>query len=123
MIALIAAVITCAGTVIAALITTRQRGPAGTVPVPVPNGPPIPVAQPGRGRISKSLWCGIAGLVLWVLPVLAYVVVLPGLYIGLREMRGPRKHTAAGLVLCITGLGLALINSAIGAYMGAHGQL
>lgn len=122
MITLVAALITGIGAVAAALITTRQRGPAGTVPVTA-GGPPVPAAQSGQGRTSKSLWCGIAGLFLWVLPVLGYLVILPGLYIGIRELRGPRRHTTTGLVLCIVGLGLALVNSAIGAYMGAHGQL
>jgi len=45
------------------------------------------------------------------------------LYIGIREMNGPRRRTGAGLAMCAVALVLLVINSAIGAYQGAHGQL
>jgi hypothetical protein len=111
--ALIAAVITCAGTVAAALITTRKAGPAGTVPVPATGTATAPV--------SKAFWLGLAGMAAWIIPVAAYVLVLPGLYIGIREQNGPRRLTAPGIGLCAVSLGLAVINSAVGAWQGAHG--
>jgi hypothetical protein len=113
--ALIAAVITCAGTVAAALITTRKAGPAGTVPAPATG------TATATAPVSKAFWLGLAGLAAWIIPVAAYVLVLPGLYIGIREQNGPRRLTAPGTVLCAVSLGLAVINSAVGAWQGAHG--
>lgn len=121
MLALIAAVISAIATIAAAVITTRRTGPAGAVPVAATvEGAAVPVAA---APVSKAFWLGLAGLILWIIPIAAYLAVIPGLYVGIREHDGPRRRTTAGIVLCALSLGLAAINSAIGAYQGAHGQL
>ena len=119
-VALAAALIGCIGSIAAALITTRQRGPAGVVAAPdVPQWQ----GQVPPGRTSKSFWLGIASLVTWTIPVFGVCTIIPGLYIGIREMNGPRTRTGAGVTMCVIALVLTVINSAIGAYQGAHGQL
>jgi hypothetical protein len=51
-------------------------------------------------------------------------VFRPGLVLGIKSLQGPRKGVAtAGIVLCIIGLVASIANAAIGAYLGATGQL
>ena len=124
-VALVAALIGCIGSIAAALITTRQRGPAG---VPEPVGlHPVHAAYLAQdtppARTSKAFWFGIASLVTWIIPIFGVCTIIPGLYIGIREMNGPRTRTGAGVTMCVIALVLTVINSAIGAYQGAHGQL
>jgi hypothetical protein len=46
------------------------------------------------------------------------------LVLGFKSLSGPRRGMAtAGIVLCIIGLVLTTANAAIGAYLGATGQL
>jgi len=121
-VSIIVALIGCASAIGAALITNHTRGPAA-----VRAADPGVLAQPAAmgttpGRVSRSLWLGLAGMLLWIIPVLGYLAVVPGLYIGIREHGGPRRGTAAGIALCSIGLAASLINSAVGAYQGAHGQ-
>ena len=85
-----------------------------------------PVGQPGRVspvKISVSLWLGLAGLILWIIPILGAFDLLPGLFIAIRDLRSPgtRRYAVAGLVLCLIAFTLTVINSAIGAYQGYHG--
>jgi len=117
-VALVAALIGCIGSIAAALITTRQRGPAG-----LPEVQPLTAPAMTTGRTSKAFGLGIASLVLWIIPILGICTVIPGLYIGIREMNGPRRRTGAGVAMCAVALVLLVINSAIGAYQGAHGQM
>ena len=86
-------------------------------------GQSLSYATPPVVKISKSLWYGLAGIVLWVLPILGYLVTLPGLFAAIRDVRSPgtRRHARIGLALCVLALVLTIINSAIGAYQGAHG--
>jgi hypothetical protein len=74
-------------------------------------------------KISASLWWGIAGIFLWLLPILGYIVTLPGLFIAIRDLRSPgaRRLATIGLLLCLLAFVLTITNSAIGAYQGAHG--
>jgi hypothetical protein len=85
-----------------------------------------PVGQPGGVRpvkISVSLWLGLAGLILWIIPILGALDLLPGLFIAIRDLRSPgtRRYAVAGLALCLIAFTLTIINSAIGAYQGYHG--
>lgn len=121
-ITILAALLGATATVGAALISNRQKGPAGEPRISVPATPGLPqMPQAAPGRVSRAFWCGIAGLVLWIIPILAYVVVLPGIYAGVRDIRGPRRLTAPGLAMCSLSLLAALINTVAGAYAGAHG--
>lgn len=122
-----------AATISAALIT-RPRAvlqpqlPAQSVWQPSPRGQQptagqgVSYAMPAL-KISKSLWYGLAGIFLWLLPILGYLVTLPGLFAAIRDVRSPgtRRYAWIGLALCVLALMLAIVNSAIGAYQGAHG--
>lgn len=117
---IIAALISSVATIAAAVIATRRAGPAGEPPYLAPAMGGV-ASQLPAGRISRSFWLGMAGLVLWVIPLLGYVAVIPGLYVGIRDHGGPRRNAGAGIIMCSISLALALMNSAIGAYQGAHG--
>ena len=60
---------------------------------------------------------------LWIIPIAGIFVIAPGLYIGIRDFAPVRlrSRAALGVTLCAIGLVLLIINSAIGAYQGAHG--
>ena len=113
------AIIGGASTVTAALITRPKAAPPTTNML----GEPIDPHTGKPQRSSKALPFGIAGLVLWVIPLLGIFVILPGLWIGIHDRPLGRKNATNGLVLSSVGLGLLVINSAWGAYLGAHGQL
>jgi hypothetical protein len=146
-ITLVVALIGFAGTIGAAFITRpreplkSQQPPPQPPPQPRPQSYPQqtwwqtaagdtghapPVGQPGGVRpvkISVSLWLGVAGLILWLIPILGAIDLLPGLFIAIRDLRSPgtRRYAVAGLVLCLIAFTLTVINSAIGAYQGYHG--
>ncbi len=64
-----------------------------------------------------SLILGIISLVAWLLPIVGLPLAIIGLILGIRK-----KYTP-GIVLNIIGLMGSVANAAIGAYMGANGQL
>jgi hypothetical protein len=94
-----------------------------------PGAPQRPWAAPAASyataavKISKSLWWGIAGLILWLIPILGYIATLTGLFIAIRDIRSPglRRYAMAGLIICLIAFACTLVNSAIGAYEGYHG--
>ena len=77
------------------------------------------------GKVAvASFILGLAGMAVWGFPVLGLPVTLIGLIFGIQGLRGRRKKLATvGLVLSIIGLTATIVNSAIGAYLGATGQL
>lgn len=80
-------------------------------------------AQP-TGKATTSLVLGLVGLLAWILPLVGFPVTIVGLVMGVKGLRSPAKGMAtAGVILCIVGLVATVINSAIGAYLGATGQL
>jgi hypothetical protein len=88
-------------------------------------GPPES-AQPaaGGGKAIASLSLGLFGLIAWFLPIIGFPVTITGLVLGFKSLNGPRRGMAtAGIVLCIIGLVATTANAAIGAYLGATGQL
>lgn len=91
---------------------------------PVPNpyaSAPTPV---GSGKAIWSLCLGLFGLLAWLLPIIGLPTTITGLVLGIKSVNGPRKGMAtAGIVLCIIGLVLSTGNAALGAYLGATGQL
>ena len=128
---IVVGLVSSVATISAALIT---RSHAVTQPQlhavwSLPPGGQQPTASPGLRyqtpsiKTSTSLWWGLAGIFLWLLPILGYIVTLPGLFIAIRDVRSPgtRRYSLLGLVLCMLALVLTIINSAIGAYQGAHG--
>jgi hypothetical protein len=91
---------------------------------PFPGPPESTVARTGSGKAIASLCLGLFGLVAWFLPIIGFPVTITGLVLGVQSLNGPRKGVAtAGIVLCIIGLVLSTANAAIGAYLGATGQL
>jgi hypothetical protein len=78
----------------------------------------------GGGKAIWSLCLGLFGLLAWFLPIIGLPVTITGLVLGIKSLSGPRRGMAiAGIVLCITGLLASIANAAIGAYLGATGQL
>jgi hypothetical protein len=87
-------------------------------------GPPESAARTGGGRAIASLCLGLFGLIAWFLPIIGFPVTITGLVLGIKSLSGPRNGMATtGIVLCIIGLVLSTANAAIGAYLGATGQL
>ena len=68
-------------------------------------------------KTKTSLILGIISLIAWLLPIVGVPVSLVGLIFGIKLKYNP------GIVLNIIGLMLCVANAAIGAYMGATGQL
>jgi len=91
-------------------------------PFPAPPESAVPTA--GGGKAIASLCLGLFGLIAWILPIIGFPTTITGLVLAIKSLSGPRKGMAtAGLVLCIIGLVATTINAAIGAYLGATGQL
>lgn len=83
---------------------------------------PIPV-DPLAGKAKTSLILGIIGLFAWIIPIIGLPVTITGLVMGIKAWKSSKYTMAvAGVVLCIIGLVLSIMNMAIGAYMGATGQ-
>jgi hypothetical protein len=128
---LLAAFIGLVGTICAAFITKprepqRSQWPSQPWPsqsYPQPTWAPSPANGGRPPKISVSLWLGLAGLLLWIIPILGYVDLLPGLFIAIRDLRSPgtRRYASGALILCIIAFAFTLINSAVGAYQGYHG--
>ena len=71
----------------------------------------------GENKSTASLVLGIISLIVWLLPLAGFPVSIIGLVLGIRK-----KYTV-GTVLNVIGLMLCVANSAIGAFMGATGQM
>lgn len=86
--------------------------------------PPAPATRQGRGQAVASLVLGIASLIVWLLPIVGLPVAILGLALGVVGAKGSMRGIAiAGTILSVIGLVFAAINAAIGAYLGATGQL
>ena len=69
-----------------------------------------------------SLVLSIIGLVFAILfPLVTYPCSIVGLVQAIKKRE--EFNTTAALVMCIIGLVIAIINSSIGAFMGATGML
>jgi hypothetical protein len=76
------------------------------------------------GKPTASLVLGLCGLIAWIIPLFGFPVTITGLVFGIKALGRPQNGMAiAGTVLCGLGLVLTAINSAVGAYLGATGQL
>ena len=77
----------------------------------------------GSGRATAALVLGIVALVAWLLPIVCIPFAVVGLVLGAtgRAVR-PRMATVG---ICLSGIGLvfAAVNSAVGMYLGATGQI
>ncbi|GHT16687.1 hypothetical protein FACS1894189_0990 [Planctomycetales bacterium] len=111
---------------------TGYKGTAGQIPglfvaspqqafqqQPVPQYQSAPyqsVPQASNGKATASLILGCIGLLAWVIPLFGLPITIIGLIMGIKGKSTP------GTILCVIGLGLTLINAAIGAYIGAGGR-
>jgi hypothetical protein len=69
-----------------------------------------------------ALVLGITGLMAWFIPLFGFPITIVGLILGVLGQKREKKGIAlAGMILSIIGLVATIINSAIGAYMGATG--
>ena len=71
----------------------------------------------GENKSTASLVLGIISLIAWLLPLAGFPVSIIGLILE------NRKKYTVGTVLNVIGLMLCVANSAIGAFMGATGQM
>jgi hypothetical protein len=142
-----AAMIGMVGSIGAALITVRARpreAPASQAAQPQQVGAPAdgrfgfvqqaPGAQstnaaglrantlPGRLRISRSLWWGIAACVCYAVFVVSWGCALVGVFLAVRDIRSPgtRRLPWWGLALCALGLIIAAANPHSGFMAGFH---
>ncbi len=80
--------------------------------------------QPGGGKAIASLVLGIISLITWIIPLIGFPVSITGLVLGFKGRKSSNEGLAlAGIIICIITLIFTTINSAIGAYLGATGQL
>lgn len=80
--------------------------------------------QKHNGKATASLVLGIVSMITWLLPLFGYPVSIVGIVMGAFGLQSEKRGMGiAGLVLSIIGFVICLINSAIGAYLGATGQL
>ncbi len=70
-----------------------------------------------------ALVLGILSLIFWLIPLLGLPIAIIGLIMGIIGVKDHRKYAMAALICSIIGLVFAIGNAAIGAYMGATGQL
>jgi hypothetical protein len=84
----------------------------------------VPLLKDNKRIALTSLVLGITGLAAWYFPIAGFPVTIIGLITGVIGQKSSKKKMAiAGLVLSIIGLAATIVNSAIGAYQGATGQL
>lgn len=75
-------------------------------------------------KATASLVLGIIGMVAWILPIAGLPIQIVALVFGIKTINSNKKGFAiSGITLSIIGLVLTIINAAIGAYLGATGQL
>lgn len=77
-----------------------------------------------KGFSIASMVLGIVGFLAWCIPLFGYPVCITGLVLGIVGLnKGGKGMAIAGIIMCSITLLFTVINSAIGAYMGATGQL
>lgn len=96
-------------------------GAPAVAPGPLPGAAAAP---PGQGKATASLVLGLCSLVMWLCPIVGIVISIIGIVLGAQANTLQRRRMAtAGIVLSVIGLVLSLVNAAIGAYLGATGQI
>lgn len=83
-----------------------------------------PAPQEKKGLSVASLVLGICGFVACCLPLIGYPVTITGLVLGIiGKKKGGKGMAIAGIILSAISLALTLLNSIMGAYLNATGQL
>jgi hypothetical protein len=91
------------------------------------NNQNIPVSnentKKGAGMAIASLVLGIIGIIAWIIPIIGLPIGIVALVLGILGIkRSSKGMSIAGIVLAVICLVLTIINSAIGAYQGYHGE-
>lgn len=82
------------------------------------------VTEEKKGLSIASMILGICGLLAWCIPCCGYPVTITGLILGIVGIKkGGKGMAIAGIILSAITLLLTLGNSALGAYLGATGQM
>jgi hypothetical protein len=77
-----------------------------------------------EGKPVAGLVLGICSMIAWILPIVGLPVSIAGLVVGVKALRREGNGMAvAATALSATGLVLSIANAALGAYLGATGQL
>lgn len=75
-----------------------------------------------KGKAGMVL--GILGLVFSLLPIIGLPINIVGLVFSAKSLDSPSRGKArAGVIMASIGVVLTIINAAVGAYLGAKGQL
>ena len=77
----------------------------------------VPPNAAGTGKSTASLVLGIINCLMWLLPIIGIPVGIVGLILGCK------KRYMAGIILNAVTLTAAVVNSIIGAILGAQGKL
>lgn len=96
-----------------------------SVPTTPPPAAPLTPGQPQdrKGNALAGMILGIIGLLAWIIPLFGYPVTIVGLVLSIRGLKSSKRGMAiAGIILNGIGLVATVVNSAIGAYLGATGQ-
>lgn len=84
---------------------------------------PMPPKQ-NIGFSIASMVLGICSFLAWCIPLFGFPVCIAGLVLGIVGIKkGGKGMAIAGIVMCSITLLLTIGNSALGAYLGATGQL
>lgn len=117
--------------------------PPGYSQPPPPYVPPYPQAQQYQqpyqpppapyygmpiddqsGKATAGFVLGCVAILAWCLPIVGLPLTITGLVLSVKGLTSAKRGQAiAGVILNSIGLLLSLVNAAIGAYMGMHGQL
>ncbi len=92
-------------------------------PVQYPPGwMPPPYQKPKNKWMSiASLIFGLLGLIAWFLPLVGFPITLSGIVLGAIGIKeGGKGFAIAGIILSVITFLITLVNSALGAYMGAQ---
>lgn len=85
---------------------------------------PSPQNPEKKGMSIASMILGIVGFFAWCIPLFGFPVTIVGLILGICGIKkGGKGMAIAGIICCVITLILTIINSALGAYLGATGQL
>ena len=77
-----------------------------------------------NGAATTGMVLGIISLIAWIIPLFGAPISIIGIVQSVRgNNSGNKGQATAGLVTSIIGLVGTVINAAIGAYLGATGQL
>ena len=78
-----------------------------------------------NGKALAGMILGIVGMLAWIIPLIGLPVTIVGLVLSIQAVKanGRQGMAIAGIVLSGMALMLTIANSALGAYLGATGQL